>query len=81
MRKPPPEQKICLVGLSSSLNWQNVLPLYFYNVLFPGHINVPTYIKAKQVWKKWFILGAGGSEVCGTLHLNISRLKIGSVDK
>lgn len=56
MRKPLPEQKICHVGLSSSLNWQNVLPLYFYNLIFPEHIYVFTYIKAKQVWKSGLCL-------------------------
>lgn len=49
--------------------------------MFPEHIDVSIYTKAKWVWKKWFALGAGGSEVCGTLHLNVSSCKIGSVGK
>lgn len=63
------------------LNWQNILPLYCYNLMFPEHIDVSIYTKAKWVWKKWFALGAGGSKVCGTLHLNVSSCKIGSVGK
>lgn len=53
-----PEQTICHIGLPSSLNWQNVLHLYFCHLIFPEHIDVSTYMKAKQAWKKCFVLGA-----------------------
>lgn len=81
MHEQAPSRANNLSCWSFFLNWQNVLALYCYNLMFPEHTDVSIYTKAKWVWKKCFALGAGGSEVCGTLHLNVSSCKIGSVGK